>query len=103
MKTAIKPDTFHNIITKVKAEEKKVSEEEQSLYGLSQQHGWKILKEFIEDSITSLDSANEMAISKGLSFEEIGKNTVVISLAKSKIKAIIDKVNDAVEAVENEQ
>jgi hypothetical protein len=103
MKMAIKPDTFHNVVAKAKAEEKRVSEEEQHLYSLSQQHGWTILKDYIESVIESLDNTNEEAISKGLSFEEIGKNTVVVSLAKIKIKQILNKVNDAVEAVENER
>ena len=50
-----------------------------------------------------MESVNELAIANGGNFEEIGKNAVVVSLAKSKLKQILNKVDDAVEAVENEQ
>jgi hypothetical protein len=103
MKAAIRPDTFTNPIAKAKAVEKKVTDDEELLYSLSQQTGWKILEKYIGELIDGLDQINEQAIAKGMSFEDVGKNAVVLSLVKVKLKQVINKVSDAVEAVENGQ
>lgn len=100
---AIKPTFFNSLPTIVReqqAKQKGVSEEEQSLHALSQQRGWVILREYIDSLLKDMDNSTSAAMSKGLSFEEIGKNAVVIDLTKGLIKRVLDKVEDAREQVE---
>ena len=99
--SAIRPSFFNTLPTVVKEQEAKkkgISEEEQELYALSQMGGWKILKSYAEDLLGDLDSGTATAMAQGLPFEEIGRNAVVIDLAKGIIKRILDKVGDAQEA-----
>jgi len=104
VKKAIKPDRFFsNIATFVKEKEvevKGLTDEEKILARGANTSFWKVLKDYIGEVVESLDLINEMAIDKGSEFEEVGKNTVVISLAKGVIKKIIDRVEDAKEASE---
>jgi len=104
MKQALRPEFFSNLKTIVedqKAKAKGVSTEEQLLFSLSNHAGWRILNEYIDNIIRDLDKGTATAMAQGLPFEEIGRNAVVIDLAKGVIKNIQDKVNDAREAVEN--
>ena len=104
-KQAIKPDLFVNNFTFPKdqeALEKGASEDERSLYSLSRTVGWKILSEYIEEILTRLDYVNTQAIEKGASFEEIGKNTIIINQTKGIIEQIKNKVKDAVSECEEE-
>lgn len=104
VKKAIKPEKlFFNLPTLVKdkeAEKKGVTVEERTLGALANSSGWQVLSEFIDNIVSDLDNVNEVAISQGASFAEIGRNTVVINLAKGVIKKIVDKVNDAREVCE---
>ena len=61
---------------------------------------WKVLKEYIEEVVNNLDEVNEMAISQGADYEEIGKNAIVVSATKGIIKKIINKVEDSREESE---
>jgi len=61
---------------------------------------WKALKSHINNSLTELDKINESAIASGMSYEEIGKNTTTVLLAKGIINKIFNIVDDAKEALE---
>jgi hypothetical protein len=79
-----------------------VSDEDKHLYTLSKSQGWKILKEDIDSALKGFDLATEKQIADGASFEDIGKNVIVINLAKDVINKIVNRVRDAVEACETE-
>lgn len=107
MGTAIRPDKFfENIPSLAENAESEIEgkddiiEEEKILAGLAESSGWKVLKEFIDRVTNDLDNVNIVAISQGANFEEIGKNTVVVNLAKSVIEKIVNRVKDAKEANE---
>ena len=104
-KQAIKP-SFYNLPTfkaDEESKEKEVSDEERRLYSLSKSTGWKVLKEYIGNVRNDLDNFNARAMETGANFEEIGKNTVVINLAKGIIERVLNKVGDAREAIESEE
>jgi hypothetical protein len=100
---ALRPG-FNVPITKVdiEVEKKGVSEEEIALYKLSLTNGWKILEEFMDGQLSELEDVNAKAVSSGLSFEEIGKNAMILIMTKGIIKRVKDKVGDAKEVCENE-
>ena len=96
-KSAIRPDIFTSqlptFIKEKKAEAKGISEEEQQLARISRSGGWKVLKEYMEE-------LNEAAVEGGASFEQLGQNTLVITQTKGVLKKILNKVEDAREAVD---
>ena len=98
--TALKPTIF-DIRSFKKNEEEKLglTDEERQLSTLSNMEGWIVLKQFALQAMKELDAFNSEAIAKGMPFEEIGKNTVIISLAKEIVQRLINKVEDASEAV----
>jgi len=104
MTTAIKPDFFHNVPAMKAVEDKKgeVTGEETALYAMSKSAGWKIFEGFMTDASAQLDNINKEAIAGGQPLEEIGRNAIVVNLAQEAIKRLLDKVSDAVEAVESE-
>lgn len=85
-----------------KAKEKGANEEERQLYAMSQTKGWHIYKEFVENLIRDLDNASSQGIEQGLSYEEIGKNTIVVSMAKDILRRALNKVQDARDVIEND-
>lgn len=87
-------------MNKEKDGEGKLSDEEQALGALSETGGWVVLRNFIENLKSDLDNMNAASIASGASFEEIGKNTVVVNMSKEVIKRILSKVSDAKEAYE---
>jgi len=99
---AIKPTIFNIQSFKRDEEAKKrgVTDEERHLYALTNNVGWKIISEYARNVLKEVDEANRLAISTGVSFEEIGRNTVVINLAKDIVEKILNKVNDAKEICE---
>ena len=99
--TALKPTIFNIDAFKEESEVSKINDEEQFLYSLSKQKGWDIIVEFKKRVFKELDEVNKADMSNGMSFEEIGKNAVVINLAESVVDRILDKVNDAKEACES--
>jgi len=104
MKSALKPDFFVSNMPSIKkdqdAEKKGATDEDRYLYSLSRTAGWRVLGEFLENMSNDLDNLNEVALAQGMSFEEIGRNSVVITQTKTMIKRIFNKVNDAVEVCE---
>jgi hypothetical protein len=76
---------------------KGISDEERHLYGLSQTAGWRVLKDYIAELKESLNSTNKEAIQSGASFEEIGRNTIVISLTQDILNKVVNIVEDAVD------
>jgi len=103
-KGAIKPDFFSNlpILSQREALDKKgITDREQCLYGMSQTSGWEIFTKEVDELVSQLDQLNENAIASGATYEEIGKNSVIVSLAKGIIKRMMDKVSDAKEACES--
>ena len=99
---ALKPSFFNLPISKKEdeAEKQGASDEERALATLSETKGWKVLSEFISELLTGLDAVNATAIENGASFEDIGKNTVIVNMAKGVINRITTKVSDAEEASE---
>lgn len=104
VKKAIRPGFFttFSVAKDEEAKTKGVTDEERMLYGLSQSAGWAILTQEIEQLLQEMDSMNDKAIEAGADYEELGKNTLVISLAKNVIRRIVNRVNDAKEACERE-
>jgi hypothetical protein len=102
MTGAIKPTTFNIPSFKLDEEASKrgATDEERHLYGLTNQLGWKLVKEFKERVFDEIDDTNRLAISEGKPFDEIGRNTVVINLAKDIVNRIFAKVEDAKEICE---
>lgn len=100
---ALKPNFFSTLpsMQDKKAEIAGASEEERQLYALSQSGGWRVFKEFTEQLLKELDSGTETAMAQGLPFEEIGRNAVVINLAKGIVLRQLQKVQDAREACES--
>lgn len=102
MADAIKPNYFTIPSLQVDEEAKKrgITEEERQLHALSYTGGWKQLTDIKANILEELDQINEAAIARGASREEIGDNTIVISLVKGVIKQLWNKVEDAREAIE---
>jgi hypothetical protein len=103
---AIRPDFFAKIPSLAKdkeAEKKGATKEERLLYGMSGTAGWRVLRQFIDEVLEDLDKLNEKAIEQGADFEEIGKNTLVVSMAKGVIERIVNKVEDAKESIDGEK
>lgn len=103
MSDAVKPNFFTNldVVEDKQIDATQASEEEKALATLSRTKGWKILNLFIESQSRGLDKLNFEAVKSGASLEEIGRNTVVIAMAKGVISQIQNKVADAVDAVED--
>lgn len=103
---AVRPDKYFSSLPSVikdeEAKKKGTTEEERALMALSETFGWKILTEYIDRLVDDLDDVNNQAIANGATFEEIGRNTLVINLAKGVIKRIKDKVADAKEICEEQ-
>ena len=100
--TALKP-SFLNIASFKQEEEANkagASIEEKQLYGLTNLAGWKIFSDFKDRVFQEIDNTNSIAMAEGKSFEEIGRNTVVINLAKEIVNKIFNKVKDAKDACE---
>jgi hypothetical protein len=99
---SLKPSFINlpSLVADKEAEKKGATDEERILYGGSKTAFWGVLKGIFEDAEKDLDNLNSVAIEKGAPFEEIGKNTVVVNLAKGIITRIKNKVEDAVEACE---
>ena len=102
---AVKPDKFFKTIPAlVKEKEARISNEpsveEKILAKGSKTAFWKTLRGILENVVDDLDQINNNAMEQGKNYEEIGRNTIVISLTKGIIKGITDKVDDAQEVYE---
>ena len=102
-KTAVRPDFFSqfpSIKKDMEAQSIGATEEERKYYGMSLTSGWVLFKQMADTLIQELDQLNDKAIENGATFEELGKNSVVISQTKGIIKKLLDKVEDSKEACE---
>lgn len=100
--TAIRPNFINPITTSEKVLEKKgASDEERALFAMSKGGGWKIFKDSAKQALEELDELNRVAIANGAGYEELGRNTVVISSVKDIINHLINKVEDAKESCED--
>lgn len=102
---AIRPDFFGNLVKKIEKQEPEhtttdLLEEERHYYNLAQQKGYQQLQDYADRLIATLDTATATAMAQGLDFEEIGRNAVVVDLAKGIITRIFERVEDAREACE---
>ena len=106
---AIKPNFFFNNmpslqINDIEADKKGATEEEKAIYAMTQTKGWLITKEYIDNLYKDLNQVNKVAIESGASLEEIGRNTVVVSLTQDILDKLLNRVSDAVDAcTQNEQ
>jgi len=101
--SALKPNFFSSLPSMAddKAAKSGASDDERLLYALSQSGGWRVFKQFTNELLSDLDHGTETAMAQGLPFEEIGRNAVVINLAKGIINKQLQKVQDAWEACES--
>ena len=101
---AIHPNYFKDFRETIKPIDDKPIElkEEQVLADMAELAGWKVLKEYINDLKAMLDKLQETAIAGGASFEEIGQKTIVVTLAKSYLNQVIERVENASEAIANQ-
>lgn len=100
-KTALHPDFMANFPI-LKPEESKdgPTDREQAYYAMSQTLGYKFLQADCEDLLDQMDVMNDNAVQTGMAYEELGRNTVVVSLVKGIIRKLMDKINDSKEACE---
>ena len=101
--TATRPDFFANFESlkrNKKAIKKGVTPKEQAYYAMSLSDGWKLFDKDAERLLDEMDKLIEQSITKGLSTEKIGENTIIVNLAKGVVKRLIQKVEDARRACE---
>lgn len=103
MNQAIRPDSFvdyRKVIEQAtpKSEEKGLVEERQ-LASLANSDGWVVLKDYINELDSNLTNINKQMMERGASFEEIGKNAVIVQLAQELLQKIVQKVADANDAI----
>ena len=101
---AIRPEVT-NISSFIKKEREQdveeLTEEEKTLANGARHAFWLTLKKHIEKQVAELDKISEVAIESGMTLEDIGRNTIVISQVKGVINKIFNVVEDAFEAREN--
>lgn len=100
---AIKPTTFvdfKEVVKKANPPEDELEGSEVALASLSSTEGWLELKKYINNLKTEINSLNKQLMANGAAFEEIGRNAVVSQLASDLLDKIIQKVEDAQEAVD---
>jgi len=101
MAKAVRPDFYSSFPTLQREDTKKeATDDEQMLYGMSKTNGWKLFSEYAETLVKELDQLNDSAVANGATYEELGKNTIVISLTKGIINKLLNKVSDSKEACE---
>lgn len=100
MKQAIKPDSFVDFKRVLdRTEENTEVIEEKHLASLALSDGWIALKKYIGSLKEELQNINKKMIGRGSSYEEIGQNAVVSQLGDDLLTKIIQKVEDANEAI----
>jgi len=100
---ALRPNfNIKAFVEQEKIKGKPISDEEKELFSLTSIPGWKIVNDYANRVMAELDGTIETAVASGAPFEEIGRNTVVINLAKDIIKRILDRVNDARDACQEQ-
>lgn len=102
--SALKPSIFdiRSFRREEEADKKGVTDEEKFYFAMATSKGWQQFSSFTKEVVEELEDFNSTAIEKGMSYEDIGKNTIVISLAKGIIQRLLNRVNDSKDAVEAE-
>jgi hypothetical protein len=99
MSQAIKSDYFTDFRKIVEKEEEQPVKEEQQIYWMSKQPGWKHIETYIKDLIIALDVPAQQSMENGCSYDEIGRKTIVAQLTKEFLNKILDKVKNAKESI----
>lgn len=100
-KAALRPAIFNiESFKEPEITKQTISEDEAALAALDNARGWHLVVEFKNRVIKEMEEANKALMASGQSFDEIGKNAVVINLAESIVDRIINLVGDAKEAVD---
>lgn len=103
MSQAIRPDFFINKLTSIQendleADKRGATEEEKAIYAMTQTKGWLLMKETFDSLYKELNQVNKSAIESGATLEEIGRNTIVVSLVQDILDKLLNKASDAVDA-----
>lgn len=103
-KQVLRPNYFNEFENVKALQETKEGKDpdQQKLFNLSKHSGWKVLKERIERIMDELDNLTKTQMTQGVSFEEIGRSTVIKELSKDVIRRIIQIVEDSRESGEGE-
>ena len=107
-KGAVKPNYFsdfaklRSLRIKEKVEKTGIDPEEGADHALTNHEGWKYLNKYINYLIRDLDNFVSSQMEQGASYENIGMNAVAVQLCKGELNKILNKVNDASEAVEEQ-
>lgn len=101
---AIHPTFFNDIRSMLKEKDNEPVEikEEGQLATMAQQKGWEHLKKYIEELIENLNLLTYRSMESGASYEEIGQKTIISQLTKEYLLKVIEKVENAKDAVENQ-
>lgn len=99
---AIRPDFSLNSIPALENIElgEGPSKEERAYFSMTSSEGWKNFLKLKSEVIEDMEKLNRTASAQGLSFEQIGQNTVVINMVKDIVDRLFNKVADAAEACE---
>ena len=101
-KSALRPTIFNiDAFKEPDITAKVISEDETALAALDGNHGWHLVVEFKQRVIREMEEANKALMASGQSFDEIGKNAVVINLAENVVDRIINLVGDAREVIDS--
>ena len=99
---ALRPDVFigalPSLVKQQEATKKGASVKEIQLAAMAESAGWSLFKKFVGEVKEELDQLNELAIERGKTKEEIGENAIIISLVKSLINKMVNKVEDSRDA-----
>lgn len=85
-----------------KPENKQADPEDAELAFVALTPGWQQIETFINDLEAELDGMITTLLANGASFEEIGQKTAVKEVTKMYLERVKEKVNDAKEAVEQQ-
>lgn len=103
MSSAMRPDFFSKFPSLKQDEEAKkkgATEEERMYYGMINTKGFMLFTDKKNELLKDLDALIDGSIATGASYEEIGKNTLVMSLVKGIINRLWNITEDAKEACE---
>ena len=104
--SAVRPNIFLSLPSFMRNEEaqkKGATDEERIFAAGANTEFWKELKNRIEQIKAELDQTNSQAIANGATLEQIGQNTIVITMTKGVLDKIFNTVEDAREAIEDGQ
>lgn len=105
---ALKPTSLSDVRAlwdenKPEAQKKEADLEDQLLHALSQQAGWKLLKDHIEGLREGLDKRLAESVLGSLSHDQIKNDAIFCVLGKELLNSIINKVEDSAEEIDEIQ